>query len=236
MIILITPQQINIIKSNILVSQDIPLKDSVYEALRKTIIIGEIPAGERINEKELAEKLNISRTPVRYALLELEKEKLVEHIPRVGRIVKGITIKDAFEIYDIRKALDTLATVKAYEQMTDDDFEELRQLLLTGEKYNDANEIDLVLQNFSDFNNFIWKKSKMVRLKSIVTKLSEYLLYFRDLSIRSSDRRDLALREHWLIYRGMKNRDKDQIEMIIGEHLENSKQFILNEMKRRNIN
>lgn len=62
-IVLITPQQINIIKSNILVSQDIPLKDSVYEALRKTIIIGEIPAGERINEKELAEKLNISRTP-----------------------------------------------------------------------------------------------------------------------------------------------------------------------------
>lgn len=76
----------------------------------------------------------------------------------------------------------------------------------------------------------------MVRLKSIVTKLSEYLLYFRDLSIRSSDRRDLALKEHWLIYRGMKNRDKDQIELIIGEHLENSKQFILNEMKRRNIN
>ena len=75
----------------------------------------------------------------------------------------------------------------------------------------------------------------MLRLKEIVTKLSTYLMYFRDISIRSSERRDQALAEHWIIYRGMKNRDIDQITLITHEHLNRSLNFILAEMERHQI-
>jgi len=199
------------IKSNLDLSQNRPLKLCVYNALRKTIILGDIPAGERINEKELSEELNISRTPIRFALQELVKEQLVEHVPRIGIIVKGISIKDAYEIYDIRKALDTLATTKAMTLMDSQDFEELEQLLEEGEYYNKTDQVDNLLQNFSDFNSFIYKKSQMLRLKAIVTDLQAYLVYFRDIAIRASARRSLALQEHWLIYRGMKNNDIEQL-------------------------
>lgn len=75
----------------------------------------------------------------------------------------------------------------------------------------------------------------MLRLKEIVTNLQTYLVYFRDISIRASARRSLALNEHWLIYRGMKNQDVEQITLITHEHIDRSLQFILKEMERRKI-
>lgn len=95
--------------------------------------------------------------------------------------------------------------------MDSQDFEELEQLLEEGEYYNKTDQVDNLLQNFSDFNSFIYKKSQMLRLKAIVTDLQAYLVYFRDIAIRASARRSLALQEHWLIYRGMKNNDIEQL-------------------------
>lgn len=210
-----------------------PLKFLVYEAFRKTIILGEIPAGERINEKEFSEIMNISRTPIRYALQTLVEEKLAEHVPGIGIIVKGINTNDAYEIYAIRKSLDVLATTTAMKKMTSEDFTQLHQLLEETERLNELNEIDLVLEKFSDFNEFIYDKSQMLRLKSIVMKLQEYLIYFRDIAIRSKDRRDKALHEHWLIYRGMLNQDEEQLSLLITEHLDYSLKFIIKEMDKR---
>ena len=143
------------VKVNLDVSQNRSLKESVYQAFRKTIILGDIPAGVRINEMEFADVLNISRTPIRYAMKKLTEENLVEHVPRIGMIVKGIRLKDAHEIYDIRKALDTLATIKAMENMTPDDFCDLEALLNYGELLNSQDKVDEVLQNISDFNAFM---------------------------------------------------------------------------------
>ncbi|MDH6365576.1 DNA-binding GntR family transcriptional regulator [Enterococcus sp. PF1-24] len=226
---------IEAVKKNLDLTQNKPLKILVYEAFRKTIILGDIPAGERINEKEFSEMLNISRTPIRYALQALVDEKLVEYVPRIGNVVKGISVKDAYEIYDIRKSLDTLATIRAMQLMTEEDFQELHDLITYGEQLNHENKIEEVLQNFSDFNSFIYEKSQMLRLKTIVTELHAYLVYFRDIAIRSSQRCAEALEEHWLIYRGMKTNDVEQITLITHEHLDRSLQFILKEMERRQI-
>ena len=223
------------VKKNLDLTQNKTLNVLIYEAFRKTIILGDIPAGTRINEKVFAEELNISRTPIRLAMKQLVNEKLVEHIPKAGIVVKGIRIKDAYEIYDIRKSLDTLATIKAMNQMTEADFQELQTLLEQGEQYNEADEIELVLKNFSDFNAFIYEKSQMPRLKSIVLELQAYHVYFRDIAIRSTKRRDKALEEHWLIFRGMKTKNVEQITLITHEHLDRSLQFILAEMERRQI-
>lgn len=223
------------VKLNLDVSQNRSLKESVYQAFRKTIILGDIPAGVRINEMEFADVLNISRTPIRYALKKLTEENLVEHVPRIGMMVKGIRIKDAYEIYDIRKALDTLATIKAMDNMTEEDFRQLEALLEYGEQLNAEDKVDEVLQNFSDFNAFIYDKSEMLRLREIVTELQTYLVYFRDVAIRSSARRSIALEEHWLILKGMKNNDVPLITMMVHDHLNRSLEFILVEMERRSL-
>lgn len=154
-----------IVKNNLELSQNVPLKIALYHAFKKTIVLREIPAGTRINEKEFSSELNISRTPIRYALGVLEEEKLVEHIPNRGIIVKGVSLQDALEIFEIRKALETLASTTAMNLMTKDDFEEMRQLLETCECYLKNQEIDKVLANFNDFNNLIYKKKSDAALK-----------------------------------------------------------------------
>ncbi|MCK1238925.1 GntR family transcriptional regulator [Streptococcus uberis] len=223
-----------IVKNNLELSQNVPLKIALYHAFKKTIVLREIPAGTRINEKEFSSELNISRTPIRYALGVLEEEKLVEHIPNRGIIVKGVSLQDALEIFEIRKALETLASTTAMNLMTKEDFEEMRQLLETCECYLKNQEIDKVLANFNDFNNLIYEKSQMLRLKEIVSELQAYLLYFRRISISSDDRRRKALDEHWLIYRGMKNKDYQQVTLITHEHLNHSLEFIIQEMEETN--
>lgn len=217
---------------NLDLGENLPLKELVYKAFRKTIILGEIPAGQRINEKEFSEVMNISRTPIRYAMQKLVEEGLVDHVLGVGIIVKGISISDAHEIYAIRKSLDVLATITAMKEMSADDFKELKNLLEETEALNERNEIDQVLQKFSDFNELIYEKSKMLRLKSIVMKLREYLIYFRDISIRSKERRDKALHEHWLIYQCMLDQKEEQLSLLITEHLDYSQKFIIKEMEK----
>lgn len=223
---------IEAVKVNLDLSKNIPLKQAFYEALRKTIILSQIPAGSRINEKEFSTELNISRTPIRHAIGLLIEEKLVEHIPKKGIVAKGISTKDAVEIFDIRKALDTLATTKAMYKMTEADFEEMRAVLTECEgMISDDKNIDKILANFNQFNNLIYEKSQMLRLREIVTELQTYLVYFREISISSLERRTKAIEEHWIIYRGMKNQDIEQVTLITHEHLNRSLDFILKEME-----
>ena len=79
-------------------SQNRPIKEVVYESLRKTLIESKIPVGERFIEKEYSDRLNISRTPVRESLKQLEAEGLVKYIPRTGVVVNRITKEDVIEI------------------------------------------------------------------------------------------------------------------------------------------
>lgn len=119
--------------------------------------------------------------------------------------------------------------------MTPDDFCDLEALLNYGELLNSQDKVDEVLQNISDFNAFIYEKSEMLRLREIVTELQTYLVYFRDVAIRSSAGRNIALEEHWLILKGMKNNDISLITLMVHDHLNRSLDFILLEMERRSL-
>lgn len=215
-------------------SQYKPLNEIVFDGIRKAIIKGAIPVGQRINEKEYAERMNISRTPIRDALHRLEEEGLVEYIPRYGVIVKKISIEDAKEIYKIRVVLDIVATTNAMNLMTEEQFQQMKDLLNKTEEANKTNKkIEEVTQLFSEFNEMIYIFSQMPRLKSIVTKLREYLMRFRDISMAEESRRRKALDEHWMIYRAMRNQNENQVGVIIKEHLAYSEKFIIEEMERQ---
>ncbi len=226
---------IDIIRENLQISEKKTLKESMYDALRKSIILGDIAAGERLNELELSTELNISRTPIRYALDKLVEEKLVSRERGVGTRVIGISLKDATELFEIRKALDTIATLKAMELMTEKDYDDLERLLQHGTDSDHDDQLSEVLQNYSDFNGFIYKMAQMPRLASIVQDLQTYLNYFRDISVRAPERRSTAIEEHWMIYREMRKGDSEQVKKIVHEHLDRSFRNIYEEMKQRGI-
>ena len=71
-----------------------PLREIVYEELKRQIMIGEIPPGTRMMEVELADDMGVSRTPIREAIRKLEKEGLVSIEPRRGAYASDVSIKD----------------------------------------------------------------------------------------------------------------------------------------------
>ena len=98
-----------------------PIREIAYEVLKKAIITGEIPAGERIVETDYADRLHISRTPLREALRKLERDGLVEYVMRRGVVVRAFTIDDVREIYTIRNALEMLTLPSIVENATQED-------------------------------------------------------------------------------------------------------------------
>lgn len=212
-------------------NQNKPIREVVYESLRRTIISGVIPAGERIVEKEYAERLNISRTPVREALRLLEMEELVEYLPRTGVVVKRISVEDAIEIYKIRHSLEVLASITAMDNITEEEITDIENLLDITEQKNKEGDVEEVIRLFGVFNTKIYEASRMKRLANMISRLNEYLQRFRNISISENERREKALREHRLILKAIAEKNKDQIDEIIKKHLEDSIEIVIAEMK-----
>lgn len=211
-------------------SQNRPIREVVYESIRNTLIEGKIPAGERFIEKEYSQRLNISRTPVREALKQLECEHLIEYIPRVGVVVKRITKDDVIEIYKIRQSLEILVAECVMENISIDEIHEISNLLDLTEKANKEGDIEKVIELFSEFNSLIYKASKMKRLPIMISNLNTYLQRFRNISILDNKRRETALLEHRTILKSIVSKDRDLMSNTIRKHLDDSIEVVVKEI------
>ena len=100
---------------------DLPLRDVVFNTLRQAILTGELKPGERLMELHLADRLGVSRTPVREAIRRLELEGLVTMIPRRGAEVARITEKSMSDVLEVRRTLDALCAELACDRITEED-------------------------------------------------------------------------------------------------------------------
>jgi len=101
------------------------LKDHVYNYIVDQINNGNLIAGKKVNESAISESLNVSRTPVREALIQLSSEGLLENVPRKGFVIKSLTTEEAKETYFIIGALDGLAAALAAPFLTDKHMSEM---------------------------------------------------------------------------------------------------------------
>ena len=112
--------------TNFNVNEYLPLRDVVFNTLRQAIITGEFAPGERLMEISLANRLGVSRTPVREAIRKLELEGLVIMIPRKGAQVARITEKNLRDVIEIRTVLEEFAAVLACERIDQSGLHDLR--------------------------------------------------------------------------------------------------------------
>jgi DNA-binding GntR family transcriptional regulator len=213
-------------------NQNLPIRQIVYESLRKTIISGIIPVGERIIEKEYAERLNISRTPVREALRMLEIEELVEYIPRIGVVIKRISSEDVIEIFKIRHNLEILAITTAMDHITEEQIKYIEELSNLAEQLNKDGKAEEVIDLFGEFNSKMYEASGMKRLNGMISRLNEYLHRFRNISMADYERREQAIKEHREILKAVVEKNKDDINDIIKRHLSNSLEVVIDEIKK----
>ena len=104
----------------------LPLRDVVFKTLRQAILKGELEPGERLMEIQLAERLGVSRTPIREAIRKLELEGLVLMIPRKGAEVARISESNLRDVLEVRRSLEELAIDLACQRMTGEELDALR--------------------------------------------------------------------------------------------------------------
>ena len=105
------------------------LDKAAYHALKEALLRGEYPPGKRLVERDIADHLGMSRSPVRWALQRLETDGFLERSTKRGLSVRNLSAKEALELLEMREALEGMAARLAAERRTDDDVEHLTALL-----------------------------------------------------------------------------------------------------------
>lgn len=105
------------------------LKENVTEVLRQSIIDGTLPPGTEFNQAQIAERLGVSRGPIREALGQLEQEGLIESTPYKGVVVTELTPRYVEELYSVRAVLETMALKRFMDRMTPDDLHALHDIV-----------------------------------------------------------------------------------------------------------
>lgn len=207
------------------------MREQVYEYLKNEIVNGNIPEETRIVEEEYAEKLNVSRTPLREALRMLELEGLLEAREKGGVTIPKTTKKDIYEVTKIRIALESLILEEVLEKITDGDIKKLEKNISdTEEIILDDSKSEYVFKYFSEFNKILYGISDMRRVTLLINDLNLYLKKFRKLAIKDSKRRKNAHTDHKKIVELIIKKDKQELLKVNKKHLEESEKFLTDKL------
>lgn len=208
------------------------IREQVYDYLKGEIVSGNIKEETRIVEEEYAEKLNISRTPLREALRMLELEGLVEAREKGGVTVPKTTKKDVEEVVKIRMALETVIFEELFEKVSQNDIEKLEEnIKLVDEIVNDEKKSQEVFKYFSEFNKILYKISDLPRVIALINNLNLYLKKFRKISAESKERRLSAHKDHLEIVALIKEGKKEEAITVNRKHLLEAKEFLIKQVK-----
>ncbi len=207
------------------VNVNIVLKDKVYEALRDAITSmdiykDEVPA--RLDERQLAEELGVSRTPVREAILRLEQDGLVQSRPRRGAFIVRKTKKEILEIICVWSALEGLGARLATVRASDEEIGRLRTMFAS---FDDSSGVRAQIDEYSEknilFHQTIIGLSQCELLSQMAEGLFIHMRSIRARTIRERDRAHRSIIDHMNIIEAIENRDSDLAERLVREHSQN---------------
>ncbi len=211
----------------------LPLRDVVFNTLRQAILKGELEPGERLMEIHLADRLGVSRTPIREAIRKLELEGLVLMIPRKGAEVARISEKSLRDVLEVRRSLDQLAIELAIERMTDDD---IAALEAAQEQFREAvagADAMAIAQCDENYHDIIYNATGNSRLVQILNNLREQMYRYRLEYIKDADKRQILVLEHDQILKAVKGRHVAEARIAIREHIDNQEITVSRNIKEQ---
>lgn len=209
------------------------LTDRVYEELRQNILLGKYQDGEALTELGVAKELKVSRTPVREALRQLELEELVEIRPNRGAVVKGITIEDIRDIYEIRIMIESMAAARAALEAAPEDLDMLEETLDLTQFYLERENYEKLLSMDGRFHQQLYDICQSRMLRRILKDLHNYVGRSRGASLKTEGRAIESLQEHRLILEAMKNHDAEAAKARMAEHVRNTQNNIMRIYKEK---
>ncbi|MBD5523218.1 MAG: GntR family transcriptional regulator [Lachnospiraceae bacterium] len=208
----------------------LPLRDVVFNTLRKAILTGELKPGERLLEIHLANRLGVSRTPIREAIRKLELEGLVIMIPRRGAEVAQITEKSLKEVLEVRRALDALCAELACDRITAEEEERLKQACDEFERATETKDATTIAAADVALHDIIVQATGNSRLIQLINNLSEQMYRYRFEYIKDENRHDNLIDEHRMIYESIIRRDKEKAAAAAKLHIDNQERFVIRQI------
>ena len=209
----------------------LPLRDVVFKTLRQAILKGELEPGERLMEIQLAERLGVSRTPIREAIRKLELEGLVLMIPRKGAEVAKISVSNLRDVLEVRRSLEELAIDLACQRMTPEEFEALKA---AQEKFTEAikkGDAIQIAQNDELYHEIIYNSTKNAKLVQVLNNLREQMYRYRFEYIKDFSQHDKVIEEHRKIYESLRDRDVESATEAAKTHIDNQKKAIIRQIQ-----
>lgn len=199
----------------------LPLRDVVFNTLREAILRGELKPGERLMEIQLANKLGVSRTPIREAIRKLELEGLVLMIPRKGAEVAQITEKSLRDVLEVRRALENLAVQLACLRMSPQTLAGLKAAARAFEEILGGEDVTAVAEADVAFHDVIYMATDNQRLISLLNNLREQMYRYRVEYLKKKECHKQLLWEHQEIIRAIEAGEIDVATKITEQHIDN---------------
>jgi DNA-binding GntR family transcriptional regulator len=204
----------------------------ILERLRALILTGEYGPDERLVEEQLAERLGVSRTPVRQALTMLEAEGLVEVAPNRGATVCSFSVEDVWDIYDLRAVLEGHAARRAAGRITNSELARLGELTgemegLAGRFEDHEEEIRTLVGLNQGFHGIIVEASRNRRLQRLINRTVEIPLMFKAFFWYTPHERVISNHYHRQILEALEKGDADRAEIIMREHVYEGRDFVI---------
>lgn len=211
----------------------LPLRDVVFNTLRQAILKGELAPGERLMEIQLAEKLGVSRTPIREAIRKLELEGLVLMIPRKGAEVAKISEKSLKDVLEVRRSLEELAIELACQRMSEADLDLLERAQAAFQKALRSSDAMEIAETDEAYHDVIYNCTNNTRLVQILNNLREQMYRFRLEYIKDEDKRQILLIEHEKILKALRGRHVLEAKSAVREHIDNQEITVLKNIREQ---
>jgi DNA-binding GntR family transcriptional regulator len=207
-------------------------KDLVFNNLREIIISGYFRPGENLSERDIAEQLGVSRTPVREAFQKLEKEGLVIYTPKKGVTVPAFSIQQLKDIYHVREQMEGLSARILAEKPNKDFLHAMRQNIELAAKETDAKKQALINGHF---HHLMAEHTENPYLISIFENLHSKISLIRSTSLSYQDRIITNLKEHLQICDAIEGGDPTLAEQVARSHIRNSMKSALAAIEKESL-
>lgn len=198
----------------------------IFEKIREDILSDVYDNGDKIVEAKLAEKLGVSRTPVREALKQLELDGLVENIPNRGVVVKGVSKKDISDIFTIRKAIEGIAAEWCINRISKKTLQELKDIYDLMEFYTFKGDVEKISELNTKFHEVIYCSTNSRYLEQILRDFQIFIKSTRNKSLKVKGRLKEALKEHKAILAAIEDKNVEKTKVAMEYHVNKSKENV----------
>jgi DNA-binding GntR family transcriptional regulator len=206
--------------------------DAVHESLREGILSGVLPPGQPLSVPELARRLNVSRSPIREAVLQLVSDGLAVEQPRKGVVVATIELNDVLEIHEIREFVEALSARLCAERIDADGVAELRAIIARQEKCVAKDDAAGYFQTNAAFHEAIGRLSRNNRLHDILISLEGQMRIGLQRVSSEGEQRRRGVQEHAQIVNAIEKRDGDRAERLMREHIAKTRKRLAEQVRK----